>query len=93
MRGSGDFVMNSAHLGILRADLHVVRNWDFLVEGRVLHLSELEQTDYGFLAAVYRHLGNNLKIGAGYNFGRFSDDLTDLTYNDGGVFLNIVGKW
>ena len=85
--------MNSAHLGILRADLHVVRNWDFLVEGRVLHLSELEQTDYGFLAAVYRHLGNNLKIGAGYNFGRFSDDLTDLTYNDGGVFLNIVGKW
>jgi hypothetical protein len=93
VRGSGDFVMNTAHLGILRADLHIVRNWDVLVEGRVLHLAELGQTDYGFLAAVYRHFGDNLKIGVGYNFGRFSDDLTDLTYNDGGVFLNIVGKW
>jgi len=32
-------------------------------------------------------------VGAGYNFGRFSDDLRDLTLDDKGPFLNIVGKF
>lgn len=84
---------SSAHLGILRADLHIVKNWDVLLEGRVLHMPEADTTDYGALAAVYRHVGNNFKVGVGYNFGRFSDDLRDLTLNDQGVFLNIVGKF
>ena len=29
----------------------------------------------------------------GYNFGSFSDDLRDLTLDDRGVFLNMVGKF
>lgn len=84
---------SSAHLAILRADLHVVKNWDLLVEGRVLHMPQAETTDYGALAAVYRHVGNNFKVGVGYNFGQFSDDLRDLTLDDRGVFLNAVGKF
>ncbi len=92
-RTSGDFVPSSAHLGILRADLHVVNNWDLLLEGRVLHLPEAGSTDYGALTAVYRHFGENMKAGVGYNFGRFSDDLTDLTLDDQGVFLNVIGKF
>jgi hypothetical protein len=32
-----------------------------------------------------------LKVGVGYNFTDFSDDLTDLGYDHRGVFLNIVG--
>ncbi|MEL6287891.1 MAG: TonB-dependent receptor [Pseudomonadota bacterium] len=91
-RESDDFVRSSAHLGVLRADLHVVHNWDLLLEGRVLHTPEIETTQTGFLAAVYRHLGANMKVGIGYNFGTFSDDLSDLTFDDEGVFLNIVGK-
>uniref|UniRef100_UPI0005517F0B hypothetical protein n=1 Tax=Chelativorans sp. J32 TaxID=935840 RepID=UPI0005517F0B len=84
---------SSAHLGILRADLHLIKSWDLLLEGRVLHMPEAETTDYGALAALYRHVGNNFKVGVGYNFGRFSDDLRDLTLDDEGVFLNIVGKF
>jgi hypothetical protein len=84
---------SSAHLGVLRADLHLVKNWDILVEGRVLHMPQADTTDYGLLAALYRHLGNNFKLGVGYNFGRFSDDLRDLTLDDKGVFLNVVGKF
>jgi hypothetical protein len=42
---------------------------------------------------VYRHVGNNFKVGVGYNFGRFSDDLRDLKMDDRGVFLNMVGKF
>lgn len=91
-RGAEDFVTSSAHLGVLRVDVHVVQNWDVLIEGRVRSAPQAKSFDYGLLAAVYRHIGDNLKIGAGYNFGKFSDDLSDLTYDDGGVFLNIVGK-
>jgi hypothetical protein len=84
---------SSAHLGILRADLHLIKSWDLLVEGRALHMPEADTTDYGALAAVYRHVGDNFKVGVGYNFGRFSDDLRDLTLDDQGVFFNAVGKF
>ena len=92
-RDEEDFVKSTAHLGVVRADYHVVKNWDILVEGRALWLEQLEQVDYGVLAGVYRHVGDNLKIGVGYNFGRFSDDLTDLTLDDKGFFVNVVGKF
>ncbi len=92
-RSSNNFARSSAHLAIARLDFHVVHNWDVLVEARSLWLQELEQVNFGLLAGVYRHIGDNLKLGAGYNFGRFSDDLTDLTYDDEGVFVNVVGKF
>ncbi|MEP1443070.1 MAG: TonB-dependent receptor [Hyphomicrobiales bacterium] len=92
-RAAENFVKSSAHLGILRADFHVVNNWDFTLEGRVLVTPEVDSTDYGALAAVYRHVGKNLKFGVGYNFGRFSDDVSDVTQDDQGVFLNLVGKF
>ncbi len=92
-RKAQDFVKSSAHLGILRADVHVVKNWDLLLEGRALHGVEAKQTDYGVLAAAYRHFGDNLKVGIGYNFGHFSDDITDLIHDDQGVFLNVIGKF
>jgi hypothetical protein len=92
-RKAADFVASAAHLGILRADIRVVKNWDLLLEGRVLHGVQARQTDYGFLAAGYRHFGDNLKVGLGYNFGHFSDDLTDLVQDDQGVFLNVIGKF
>ncbi|MGI9353042.1 MAG: TonB-dependent receptor [Rhizobiaceae bacterium] len=92
-RANDNFVDSSAHLAIARADIHVVDKWDVLLEARALWLEEADQVDYGALAGLYYHLGENFKIGVGYNFGRFSDDLTDLTYDDEGVFLNIVGKF
>ncbi len=92
-RGNDDFARSTAHLGIIRADVNIIKNWDALAEGRVLYSPEAGQTDWGALVAVYRHIGNNAKLGVGYNFGRFSDDLTDLTKDDEGVFLNVIGKF
>jgi opacity protein-like surface antigen len=90
--GGSEWEFASAHLAILRADLHIVHEWDLLIEGRALWTPETDSTDWGLLAGVYRHLGDNVKIGVGYNFGRFSDDLRDLTYDDQGVFINVIGK-
>jgi len=60
---------------------------------RALHSPQADTTDFGALAAIYRHVGDNLRVGVGYNFGRFSDDLRDLTLDDDGVFLNLVGTF
>lgn len=94
--GSGfaeDWQVSSAHLGIVRADIHVVKDWDVLLEGRVMHMPEAQTTDLGALGAVYRHLGDNFKVGVGYNFGRFSDDMRDLTFDDQGAFVNVIAKF
>jgi hypothetical protein len=90
-RESPDFFDNNAHLGILRADYRFLRNWEASVEGRVLDLSDLGDRRTGALVAVYRYLGDHFKVGVGYNFTDFSDDLTDLSYDHQGLFLNIVG--
>lgn len=89
--GSAGWEASSAHLGIVRADVHVVNKWDALVEGRVLWNGD--GANYGALAAVYREVGENFRVGVGYNFGRFSDDLRDLTFDDHGVFVNAIGKF
>jgi len=44
------------------------------------------------LLIVSRYIGDNLKVGLGYNFTDFSDDLTDLNYDHQGVFLNLTGS-
>ncbi|MEZ5870925.1 MAG: TonB-dependent receptor [Nitratireductor sp.] len=92
-RSNDNFTRSSAQLGIARADFHIVKEWDILVEGRALWLSDPQQINFGALAGVYRHVGDNMKLGVGYNFGRFSDDLSDLVMDDQGVFVNVIGKF
>lgn len=41
---------------------------------------------------IYRHIGNNAKIGVGYEWGDVSDDLTGIQYANQGVFLNLIAK-
>jgi hypothetical protein len=92
-KAGSDWESSTAHLGVLRADLNIVNNWDALVEARMLWLPDTDTSQFGAVAAIYRHLGENAKIGIGYNFGSFSDDLRDLTLNDQGIFVNLLGKW
>lgn len=92
-RGTEDFVTSSADLAILRLDWHVVHMWDILAEGRILRTRELKIDETGALLGVYRHLGNHAKIGVGYEWGKVSDDLTDLDYLGDGLFLNLVAKF
>jgi hypothetical protein len=84
---------SSMQLGILRADYHIVHEWDAMLEGRVLWSPTTDEADLGIVAALYRHFGENMKVGLGYNFGHFSDDLRDLSQNDHGVFVNVIGKF
>ncbi|HKY32407.1 MAG TPA: OmpA family protein [Candidatus Polarisedimenticolia bacterium] len=87
-----EFFDNTAHLAVLRADWRFLEGWESLVEVRTLDLPDLEQRRGGALAAIYRRFGRHFKVGAGYNFTDFSDDLTDLSYDHQGAFVNFVGS-
>lgn len=84
---------NDAWLVIANARYNVVHNWDALIEARYFDAVDADFAETGALAAVYRHFGNNAKVGIGYNFSSFSDDLTDLSLDDEGVFINLVAKF
>jgi hypothetical protein len=91
-RADREFFASRAHLVVLRADWHLLHRWDALVEGRLLDLPDAQDQRSGVLLGVYRHLGNHVKLGAGYNFSDFSDDLTQLDYRHQGLFINLIGK-
>ena len=88
--GTGPWVSSDAELGVLRADLHFVKEWDGLLEVRALKVNTARDMRSGALIGLYRHVGEHAKIGAGYNFTDFSDDLTDQSYRSRGVFINAI---
>ncbi len=82
-----------AWLAIFRADWHIVHEWDITIEWRTLKVLEAQDVKRGALLGVYRHIDENAKIGIGYNFTNFSDDLTNLNYRNKGFFINVIAKF
>ena len=60
-------------------------------KARVLEMPDLSDKRSGALVVVSRYLNPHFKVGVGYNFTDFSDDLTDLSFDHRGVFLNLTG--
>jgi len=85
------FFDNTAQLVVLRGDWRFRKGWESVIEGRVLDLPDVSQRRAGALVGIYRYIGKNLKVGAGYNFSDFSEDLTDLSYRHQGAFINVLG--
>jgi hypothetical protein len=87
------FFDSTADLVIARVDWHVQRAWDLATELRVLRVQAAKDSRRGALVALYREISDNVKLGAGWNFTDFSDDLTDLSYRHRGIFINAVAKF
>ena len=87
---------NFALLGF-RQEYEVIKDWDLMAEYRFLadigENNNTENLKHGALVGVYKHIGENLKIGLGYNFSNFQDDLRDTDINAQGWFINIIGKF
>jgi flagellar motor protein MotB len=90
-RENPEFFDNMASLYVLRGDYRFRENWEVLLETRLLDMPDLNESRVGALTAVSRYFGDHIKVGIGYNFTDFSDDLTDLSYDHQGVFLNVTG--
>ena len=91
-RESEQFFDNNAQLYVLRADYRLFENWEVMLEARQLDMPDLDESRSGMLLTLSRYVGDHLKVGAGYNFTDFSDDLTDLNYDHQGFFLTITGS-
>ena len=91
-RNDPTFFENNASLYVLRGDYRFRENWEVLVETRLLDMPDLDERRAGALAAVSRYFGDHVKLGLGYNFTDFSDDLTNLSFDHQGFFLNVTGS-
>jgi outer membrane protein OmpA-like peptidoglycan-associated protein len=92
-RDAGPWFDSTAQLHVLRADYHLAHNWDATIEWRNLAVERAKDARNGALAAIHRHVGEHMKVGVGYNFTEFSDDLTDFDYDSKGWFINLTGKF
>jgi flagellar motor protein MotB len=90
-RVSQVFFDNGAALVVLRADWEFKEGWEALIETRRLSMTDLGEQRSGALVVVSRSLGSHIKLGLGYNFTDFSDDLTNLSFDHRGTFLSLTG--
>lgn len=92
-RANPEFFDSRGQLIAVRADWHVIKKWDLTMEARMRTEIDAQDSRMGFLIGAYHHMGNNLKLGGGYNFSDFSDDLTNMDYSTQGLFINVIGKF
>ena len=91
--GNNIKVRSKIYLTGLKATYHVMHNWDIFTEYHWKVDDYEEDLEQGALAAINRHIGENFKVGVGYNFSKFDDDLKKDDYDAHGWFINIVGKF
>ncbi len=82
-------------LWVNRFNFHVTRKWDIALEYRTLWQFDAAQTlKQGALAEIDREIYDYVRLGAGYNFTDFDDDLRKSNnINSHGPFVRMSGKF
>jgi len=91
-RGEGAWLDSRADFAALQLRYRLFGEWEGLAEHRWLKVRD-GGVRKGWLVGVDRRVGENFKIGVGYNFTEFSDDMTELKYDQKGFFLNMAGYY
>lgn len=91
-RGVGDWTDATLTFAQFRLRYHLLKKWDGVFELRGVDVRENQDFQAGTLLGLDYHLGGNMKVGAGFNFTHFNDDMTNFNFNNYGWFINIVGK-
>ena len=76
-----------------RARYALTHKWDALVEYRWLSDVDGKEDRHGALLTLYRHVNDHMKVGVGFNFTDFSDELRIDDYESRGWFIDIVGMY
>ena len=91
-RGTGQWLDSGVEFAAIQVRYHLVAKWEGLAEYRWLRVKD-GGDKRGWLVGVDRQINENFKVGVGYNFTDFSDDLTELEYDSKGWFLNLAGYY
>jgi len=91
----GDTVAINSFLTANRINFHVTRKWDLALEYRILMQSyALDTLKQGALVEVDREFYEYVRLGVGYNFTDFSDDLRNTnSFKSHGPFVRMTGKF
>ncbi len=92
-RAAGPWFDSTANFMAVQARYQTTYKWDGLLEYRWLNTVQDDGTRQGWLIGVDRHLNQNFRVGVGYNFTQFSDQLTSLDFDHEGWFLNLTGVY
>lgn len=68
-------------------------NWTLTAEATRFTAIQADYSETGLTVGAWRRIDENFSVGAGYHTGRFSGDLTDMTLEGEGLFLNVVAKF
>jgi len=91
-RGQGPWLDSRADFAAGQLRYRLFQQWEALAEHRWLKVRD-GGVRKGWLVGVDRRIGENFKVGLGYNFTEFSDDMTELQYDQKGFFLNLAGYY
>ncbi len=92
-RDGGPWFESGARLALIRGRYHFVKRWDGMVEYRWLQAEADDNLRQGALVGLYFHVNDNFRVGGGYNFTDYDDDLTRLDYKSRGWFIDFVGSF
>ena len=92
-RDAGNWEKNDATLVAARIRYHLTHKWDAMGEYHWMNSDESQDTQQGAMVTIDRHIGKNMKLGIGYNFTDFDDDLSSTSGTAKGWFINLVGKY
>ena len=88
----GEWADSTATFAAVQVRREFAEDWHALAEHRWLDVKH-GGTRRGWLVGIDRDIGRNFRVGVGYNFTEFSDDLTDFDYDHRGWFINFVGSY
>ncbi|OCG33072.1 hypothetical protein A9G33_01430 [Gilliamella sp. Choc3-5] len=91
-KNESNWYSSGASLYALRLN-YKTGDWEYQVEGRTLRTDLADDHKDGFVTSIYRNIGDNIKMGVGYNFTDYNDNLTHLNYRSHGWFVNVVGSF
>jgi hypothetical protein len=91
-RGVGEWADSATTFAAGQIRYELRTRWHALAEYRWLDVDD-GGTRQGFLLGLDRDINKYFRIGVGYNFTEFSDDLTDFDYDHRGAFINLVGMY
>ncbi len=90
---AADWITGDLYLWVNKVNYHIVKQWDLYGEYRTLWSTLAEDSKSGALFAVYYLFDPGMRIGMGYNFTDFNDDLAHLGYRANGWFINFTKAW
>jgi hypothetical protein len=91
-RHAGRCSDSTTNFAAVSARYDLAGQWHALAAYRWLDVKRGGSTS-GALVGLDRDIGRNFRIGVGYSFTGFSDDLTDFDKDHKGWFINLTGRY